>query len=481
MELVSRSVQYLIVVLVWTASASAQPNIIHIMADDLGYADVGYTGGTMYETPIIDSMANNAAVFSRYYASPACSPSRAMLLTGRYAFRYGFEEVLYSWDTLSLPVTEDQFLLPRWMKRQGYETAHFGKWHVGHSQAEQLPSGKGYDYTSAVITSGGATMYTYEINGAPNLVTNGELDSLSDSGRFLDDIITDRAVVYIGEQAQCANTPFYMNVHLYSPHFSNDLGTTEQAPDSIYSLAPGGYTALEKRYWSLVKNFDLNVQKVWDAVIAAGIEDNTVIIVTSDNGGDVTYAADNTPYSGEKRQSLEGGMRVPFLMYWKDSIQAQTIDSVTHLVDMLPTFVEGIAGGDLSEIRDSIDGVNIMPLVEGGTIDARIVLGWLIKGRTYAAIKSQYKLCNNCSSYISFASLSDSEALYDVVSDETESADILSGNTAIADEIRAFVTALTPAAFVHGSRITSAPGGWWDVPGWGIYRTFYNENYIWKR
>jgi arylsulfatase A-like enzyme len=466
----------LILILLPVLGFTQKPNIIFIIADDMGNGDMSRNDGT-YDTPFLDALAANSAYFDRFYVYPACTPSRAAFMTGRYPFRYGLHEwVIAEYDSTGLPQSEHQYLLPRKLKEEGYSTALIGKWHLGHVYPEQLPQNLGFDYTWG-LAYGNLDYYSWEHGFMLDIQENGQ--SQQPDGTYLTDKIAEKCEEYLENISRCGDTPFF----LYVPHLAPHTAAAESAdpiqiPEDSLANAPSGLTTAEKRYWVMMRQFDYAVERVYDKMVELGLDSNTHFIVTSDNGPNTTYEALPTPYRGRKGDLLEGGIRVPFM--WKGpGVDTAVISTPCHISDLWPTFINGIA--ESSEPTDSIDGVNILPLLSGGSIDERtFLIHWLPNNTAddeYGVIKGDYKLCKNCDGVGS--------ALYNVVEDPGETSDSSGTYTALTAELEDFITSLS-SEVVNNRNVTlsdfSAPVGFDTTVGvWADPKAFYDTTYYWYR
>ena len=387
-------------------AAGRPPNIILILADDLGYNDITLGGGGVANgavpTPNINSIAQDGANFSQSYAGNAtCAPSRAAIMTGRYATRFGFEftpvqkgfsslvghtatsvhppiyhsEVEHDVpDMGDMVVPASEVMLPELLRTRGYRTLMLGKWHLGETAAAR-PEARGYDeYLGFVI---GASRYMN--SGDPNVVESRQdfdpIDKFlwanlpfsvtkNNSPRFEPSkYMTD----YLAEEAAKAvaankNRPFFMYLAFNAPH------TPLQALKSDYDALPGIQDHRLRVYAAMIRALDRGVGGVLKAVKDNGLDDNTLIIFTSDNGGAnyIGLPDINKPFRGWKMTFFEGGIRVPFLVKWPAKIKAGTsyANAAAH-VDIFAT-AAAAAGAALPSDR-TMDGVNLVPYATGAT------------------------------------------------------------------------------------------------------------------
>jgi len=368
------------------------PNIIFILADDLGWGDVGCYGALQNLTPAIDSIAADGLRFNHGYSGSAtCSPTRVSLYTGRYPGRtyVGLQEPIITKDEKT-GIPADHPTLPQMMKAGGYSTAMFGKWHVGHTPWFS-PIKIGFEKFFGNLS--GAMDYFSHLSlvGEPDLF-EGE-DEVEVDGYYTE-LITDRAVEYIENQP--ADKPFYMQVNYTAPHWPWEGPDDRDVSDRVTeALKVNPLTALFhyeggslETYQKMVKALDDGVQKILDAIKAKGVEENTVVIFSSDNGGE-RYAF-MWPLVGEKGVLTEGGVRVPLIVKWPKYVKpGQFTDNPTVTMDITATMLD-IAGVP-AHADYPLDGRSILPwLLDGQEMPERY-LRWRIREQG-AIRKGKYKL-----------------------------------------------------------------------------------------
>lgn len=321
--------------------AAAQPNIVYILADDLGWTDLGCQGSQYYETPNLDRLARQGMRMLRYYNSQNCAPTRAVLMSGQYAPRTGIYTVntlergedvdrrmKVPANTTKLPL--DKFILPQALKAAGYATGMFGKWHLGNDGGHH-PSQRGFD--EALVSDNKHFNFT--------TIPPAEYPE----GQYFADFVTDRAVDFISRHRQ---KPFF----LYVPHFA--VHTPIQGkPEHVaaWEKKPAKGTHWHATYAAMVQSVDESVGRIMAKLEELKLTDNTIIIFSSDNGGLGGYHrtespsekkgfTDNTPLRGGKGTLYEGGIRVPFIVRWPGHIPAgATSDVPVAHVDIYPTFL----------------------------------------------------------------------------------------------------------------------------------------------
>ncbi len=343
--------------------ALTRPNIVLIFMDDQGYGDVGCYGATGYQTPHLDQLAGEGMRFTNFYsAQPVCSASRAGLMTGCYPNRIGFSGALFPYHRIG--INSGELTLAEMLKEQGYATAAFGKWHLGHHK-EFLPLQHGFDEYLGIPYSN--DMWPLDDLGQPFTRNQGraaypdlpliegnetieEITSLEEQDK-LTTLYTERAVDFINRNAE---NPFF----LYVPH------TMPHVPLGVSDKFRG--KSEQGKYGDVMMEIDWSVGQILKALKENGIDDNTIMIFTTDNGPWLNYGNHAGSAGGlreGKTTSWEGGQRVPFIIKWAGHIREGVVcNKLACAIDLLPTLAE-ITGGNLSE--NEIDGVSITELLKG--------------------------------------------------------------------------------------------------------------------
>jgi arylsulfatase A-like enzyme len=348
------------------AARSTRPNIIFILADDLGYADLSCYGRPDYATPNIDRLAAEGGRFIQAYAnSSVCSPSRLALITGRYQgrLRLGLEEPLTTRD-VGLP--PNLTTLPSRLRRIGYTTALIGKWHLG-GLPKYGPLKSGYEYFFGF--RGGALDYYTHRSGSKKSDLWDQDHPLELHG-YLTDLLGDRTVKVLHSFAK-SNAPFLISLHFSAPHWPwEDAGAEGLAESRRIAASPradapidydGGTNAV---YGRMVTRMDMQVGRVLRTLEKLGMARNTIVVFTSDNGGE--RFSDTWPFTGKKSELLEGGLRVPAIVRWPDRIKAGLVSQqVIATMDWMPTLLE--AAGTTMAGNYPSDGMDIGPFLQGAT------------------------------------------------------------------------------------------------------------------
>lgn len=330
------------------ARAEEQPNVIVILADDLGYADLGCQGSPDMRTPHIDSLAQNGIRFTAgYVTSPQCGPSRAALLTGRYQNRFGFESNEQGYDP---GIPPDQPLISERLKEAGYINGAFGKWGVTNRRWGHPPQ-RGFD--DSFWNHDGNRYFPDTPSQYDTAVRRG--NDPVDLEEYSTDAFTRAAVEFIEENG---DNPFFIYLPVITPHVP-----MEARPQDLARF-PDVEDPLRRTTLAMMANLDDNVGWLLETLRVKGLEEETLIIFLSDNGGYPGNASYNDPFRGTKSQLLEGGIRVPFLMQWKGTLPEGTIyEHPVSSLDIVPTALA--AAGMKIQDDWKLDGTNLLPYLKG--------------------------------------------------------------------------------------------------------------------
>ena len=261
-----------IVLLLFTlrCSAQTQPNILLIVADDLGWNDVGYHGSEI-QTPTIDRLAKEGVELNRFYVHPTCSPTRSALMTGKAPLRLGVLTPLGKNNELGLPLTETT--MAEYFQKNGYQTSLVGKWHLGRFKKEYWPNNRGFDHFYGYLT-GGAGHYDHVHGGGLDWQRNGK--SIRETG-YTTHLLTDEAIEVIENRP--ANQPFFMEVCFAAPHLPNE------APQSTAANYQHLSDKNRQLHAAMVTEVDKGIERIYETLEKKGLLENTIIWFTSDNGG----------------------------------------------------------------------------------------------------------------------------------------------------------------------------------------------------
>ncbi len=345
--------------------AADRPNILFILADDLGWGDLSCYGRSDYKTPNLDRLAKQGLRFTdAYSASPVCTPTRCALFTGRYPARtrIGLEEPL-SWRKqvgTRVGLSPDHPTLASLLKSSGYDTALVGKWHLGYLP-KYGPLKSGFDEFFGIL-SGGADYFNYrEANGEHDLY-EGEVPV--ERIGYLTDLLTDRAIQFISKRGTSRQRrPFYLSLHYTAPHWPwegvEDIEVSRNLKQGYAGFTAGGSP---KIYASMMKSLDDGIGKVMKALDNTGLNENTLVIFTSDNGGE--RFSDNTNFSGQKFDLLEGGIRVPAIVRWLGQVPPDRVTCQTAItMDWTATILA--AAGVKPAASHPMDGRDVLPVCRG--------------------------------------------------------------------------------------------------------------------
>jgi len=385
------------------------PNIVFILADDLGYADVSCYGRPDLHTPNIDRIAATGVRFLEAYANSAvCTATRTALITGRYQYRLrvGLEEPLAGNPEIGLP--PEHPTLPSLLSKAGYGTTLIGKWHLG-VLPKFGPLKSGYDHFYGF--RGGALDY-YMHTGTDHREDLWDDDLAIDQIGYLTDLLGSRAVDVVNGYAK-SGQPFLVSLHFNAPHWPweapGDQAESNRLRDGDLNDFDGG---TQKTYQHMIEDMDLQIGRVLEALDARRLTENTIVIFTSDNGGE--RFADTWPFTGRKTELLEGGLRIPAVMRWPARIpQARTIDQVAISMDWLPTLLA--AAGRAPDSAFPSDGMNLLPVLTENATAVPRKLFWRYKANAQRAARDgDYK----------YLKILDDTFLFNVVEDPMERANL---------------------------------------------------------
>jgi arylsulfatase A-like enzyme len=375
-------------------SDSKPPNIIMIMADDLGWGDVGFNGNEIIKTPNLDKMAREGLQFNRFYsAAPVCSPTRGSCLTGRHPFRYG---IYYA---MTGHAKKEEVLIPEVLKEKGYTTAHFGKWHLGtltHDDQNRWggwaddPDGNfsppwknGYDtcfvteskvptWNPMVTPENFKNMIAGTTFGNDYWIGPGQKATKNLKG---DDsrVIMDRVIPFIEHSVE-TKKPFFSVVWFHTPHEPVVAGPEYRAMYKNYSEG-------EQHYYGCITAMDEQIGRLRAKLQVLGVDKNTMIWFCSDNGpaGRIpkgTFRGSSGPYRGRKTDLLEGGIRVPALMVWPEKVKSHAlVDMACVTSDYFPTIMD-LMGIHQTEFENPVDGISLLKMIEGKQLKRNMPIGF---------------------------------------------------------------------------------------------------------
>ena len=377
MRLVRGLVVLLLMALSVRADAEGRPNVVIFVADDLGWADVGFHGEEQIETPSLDRLAREGVELHRFYTTPICSPTRAALMTGRDPMRLGIAyAVIMPWDNIGVHPAEH--FMPESFQAAGYQTAMVGKWHLGHAQMTYHPNERGFDHFYGHLHTEVGYFPPFANQGGRDFQVNGR--SLEAKG-YETFVLADEAVRWI--RARNTNKPFFLYIPFIAPH------TPLDAPDDLKAkyadMKDDRKKARSKQtdqsrminrllmrnsarpiYAAVVDAMDQAIGRVLKVLDDEGIADDTIVLFFSDNGGAAyaTGGADNVPLRGGKGETFEGGIRVVAALRWPGKVKAGSrFESVMSVMDVFPTLA-GAAGVEMGNTFE-LDGRNLWTAIRG--------------------------------------------------------------------------------------------------------------------
>jgi arylsulfatase A-like enzyme len=393
-----------------TQGDARKPNILYIMADDLGYADLSCYGRRDYRTPVLDALAAEGLMFTHAYANSAvCTATRVGLITGRYQYRLpiGLREPLGVED-IGLP--PEHPTVASLLRQAGYRTTLIGKWHMG-PLPKYGPLKSGYDEFWGLY-GGGIDYFRHGFGGRPDL-WDGETPV--EQAGYVTDLLADRTIETL-DKRKSDGKPFFISLHFTAPHWPWEGNDTDGRAESDRLAANPGAGAGGIQHYDggdlatyarMMKSMDDNIGRVLAKLAALGMDRDTIVVFTSDNGGE--RFSDTWPFTGKKTELLEGGLRVPAIVRWPGVVQPGSRSTAPIVsMDWLPTFVA--AGGGQQDPAFPSDGVDIGAALTGGSLPERSLF-WRYGYRAQRAHRrGNYK----------YLKINDNEFLFDVVADPLE-------------------------------------------------------------
>jgi arylsulfatase A-like enzyme len=423
--------------------AAAPPNILFILADDFGYADLSCYGRRDYSTPNIDRLADQGVKFLQAYANSAvCTASRVAIITGRYQYRLriGLEEPLGA-RNIGLPPAHPT--LPSLLKKAGYETALIGKWHLG-PLPDFGPLKSGYDHFWGF--RGGALDYFTHKTSSPQTDTDDLWDGdvkIQRNG-YLTDLLAGQAIKSI-ETCTKERRPFFISLHFNAPHWPWE-GPEDEAAARAKQTSLGAFdSGTLKTYARMVGEMDSQVGRIMKSLEAAGAGRNTIVVFTSDNGGE--RFSDTWPFTGKKTELLEGGLRIPAIVRWPGHVKPHTSTrQVAMGMDWLPTLVA--AAGAAPDPMYPPDGMNLLPVLTQGAAPLPRRVYWRYRLNAQQAVRD---------GDMKYLKINDNRFLFNVADDPLERAnlkdqkpDVFKRLTQDYEEWQATMLPFDPAAGAYG-------------------------------
>ena len=409
---------------IYGTKLNSKPNFIFILADDLGYADLGCYGARIKSTPVLDRLAASGLQFLNAYSnSPVCSPTRFALLTGRYQYRFrGAAEEPISAHSQMVPlmaVPAEHPTLPSMLRNAGYTTALVGKWHLG-KPPHSGPLKSGYDEFFGPL-GGGVDYFKHVGRNGKHDLYDGESEAHAEG--YLTDLLSERAARFVRKQAG-SKKPFLLSLHYTAPHWPwesrEDAHAAEHIAGSI-THTDGGSLAT---YYRMIEHMDEGIGRVEETLRETDQLDNTLIVFTSDNGGE--RFSDMWPFVGQKMDLLEGGIRVPLIAHWPKRIAGGRVTSqLTVTMDWVATFLEAAQAVPSPEYP--LDGESLLKVLEHPDQVTARNLYWRMLYRHQAAMRSdRWK----------YLRVGEYEYLFDLLTDQRERANLGRLNPGKLDQMR---------------------------------------------
>lgn len=394
-------------------AANPPPNIVYIMADDMGYADVSCYGRREYTTTNVDRLAADGIRFLQGYANSAvCSATRTALITGRYQYRLpiGLEEPLNDRSKTRPGLPPDHPTLPSLLKKAGYRTALIGKWHLG-TLPDYGPLKSGYDRFWG-FRGGSVDYFTHKSGTAEtNSSDLWDGDSKIEQAGYLTELLGERTVSTIHDYARTTQ-PFFISLHFNAPHWPwegpQDQAESQRLKGGLFDFDGGS----QKTYARMVLAMDAQIGSVMKALDNAGVAKNTIVIFTSDNGGE--RFADTWPFTGKKTELLEGGLRIPAIVRWPGHIRPKTTSEQAAItMDWVPTLLA--AAGVPSDPAYPLDGMNLLPALTQNAPPVPRKLYWRYKAHAQRAMRD---------GDMKWLKIGDNTFLFNVIEDPLERANL---------------------------------------------------------
>ncbi len=393
-----------------------RPNFIFIVADDLGYADLGCYGGrdALFGriSPVLDGLAAGGIKFTHGYAnSPVCSPTRFALMTGRWQYRLrgAAEEPInsHSRNSTTLGLPPEHPTLPSLLLQAGYRTALFGKWHLGYPPSFG-PLRSGYEEFFGPM-AGGVDYFTHCASTGAHDLYDGEVERPTEG--YLTDLISRRALEWLDRRAE-DSAPFFLSLHYTAPHWPwetrDDAAIAPGLARKIFHLHGGNIHT----YQRMIQHMDQGIGQLMQTLVRHGLAENTLLVFTSDNGGE--RFSDNWPLVGGKMDLTEGGIRVPWIAHWPALIAPGQVSQQQCLtMDWSATMLD--AAGVSADAAHPLDGVSLLAVLRDPAQSFERTMHWRMKHRGQRATRQgDWK----------YLQVDGHEYLFDLSSDERERANL---------------------------------------------------------
>lgn len=461
-------------------AAAERPNIIVMVADDLGWSDVGFHGGDI-DTPSLDRLASEGMELSRFYTTPICSPTRAALMTGRDPMRLGVVYgVIMPW--MNHGIHPDEHFMPQTFLGAGYQTAMVGKWHLGHALQAYHPNERGFEHFYGHLHTEVGYFPPFGNQGGKDFQRNGESIERDGYETF---ILGDEVSRYIRERDR--NKPFFVYMPFIAPH--TPLDAPQELQDKYASLPDNRQPARSKNtdesrkinrlmmqpsarpmYAAVVDGMDQAIGSVLKTLDEEGIADNTIVLFFSDNGGAAyaTGGADNVPLRGGKGETWEGGIRVVSLMRWPEKLGGgKAMGQIMTAMDVFPTLAAA-AGIEPANETFKLDGKNLWPAIADGKRMPRQDLVFFasetpIRGSfMLTGFNDSWKLVQEVEQGLLSATVTN--YLFDIDKDPNEYNNLASAHPKVVEELAAQIHYWRTLYPVAGTRNELVPPPGWRAP-----------------
>ena len=434
-------------------TAQEKPNIIIMMADDLGYGDVGCFGNKIIETPNIDNLAKKGVKFTSFYSGHStCSPSRAGMMAGRTPYRNGV--YTYIPDNSVVHLKDEEVTLAEICKIQGYETGFFGKWGLNGSMEDKTqptPGQQGFDYWLATNNN---AIPSHE--NPTNFYLNGK--AMGEMKGYSSQIVVDNAMQWLDSRKD-KSKPFFLVLWFHEPHLK--LAQPEE-----FTRKYAKYGEVAGEYYANIDHMDHQIGRLMDYVKTEDLENNSWITFTSDNGPKVWEGRSTNGLRGHKARFYEGGIKEPTVMYWKGKIEgSKVVDEQLNFFDFVPTFYDMFGMKPMNS--EPLDGVSMLPAFDGQTIERKTLPIWMGRWKTTIR-KGAWKIIGKFEDYVPGTSYSNylasrklaTYALFDLKNDPYESTDLSEENT---DKLKEMILLLEERV-ISVQKETVAWNGQWVLP-----------------
>jgi arylsulfatase A-like enzyme len=443
------------------APASARkPNIVVLLADDLGWADVGFHGGEI-ETPSIDRIAREGVILDRYYVAPICSPTRAALMTGRDPLKLGIAyDQINPWNSTGLAASETT--LAEVFKADGYQTAIIGKWHLGHAQEHQLPNRQGFDHFYGHLQTN-TNYYKHTRENGHDLQEDGK--PIQADGEYLTHLEALEAVRVIRERDP--EKPLFLYVPFTAPH--SPMQAPKATIDKYEKLPKASYRRV---YAAMVDEMDQAIGQILAALDEEEIAQETIVFFSSDNGGSNVFGGMNVPLRGEKGQTFEGGIRVAAAIRWPDQLDGGgTVDTMMTVMDLMPTLAHAVGAPIRSNV--ALDGIDMWPAIARGQRVPRVKpVGFVseipIPGVIHLALfDGRFKLVQILQELQTETKVQ--SMLFDIEADPYEKEDLAGRHPAVLQRLQRLLSEWRRQHPMAGTRSTLVPPpGWLPPKDWAL-------------